>query len=55
MPLTEKGRKIMSAMQETYGKERGERIFHASKAAGKITGVDKRRRVRRSVLGGTHG
>ena len=41
MPLTEKGRKIKRAMIEEYGKERGTRIFHASKSKGTITGVEK--------------
>lgn len=40
MPLTEKGETIKSAMEEEYGKERGERIFYSSKNAGTITGVD---------------
>jgi hypothetical protein len=40
MPLTEKGEKIMTAMKEKYGPEKGEKVFHASKNAGKITGVD---------------
>jgi len=35
MPLTKKGKKIMSAMQEEYGKERGQRVFYASANAGK--------------------
>lgn len=39
MPLTAKGRKIMSEMQEQYG-ERGEEVFYRAKNAGKITGVD---------------
>jgi hypothetical protein len=40
MPLTSKGRKIMSAMKENYGEEKGEGVFYASKNAGKIKGVD---------------
>lgn len=43
MPLTKKGAKIKRAMQKTYGKKRGERVFYASKNAGKIRGVEKRR------------
>lgn len=39
MPLTAKGRKIKRAMEKTYGK-RAERVFYASRNAGKITGVD---------------
>lgn len=41
MPLTSKGKKIKYAMQKKYGKEHGERVFWASKNAGKIRGVDK--------------
>lgn len=44
MPLTKKGSKIKRAMQKTYGKKRGERVFYASKNAGKIKGVEKRSR-----------
>lgn len=40
MPLTDKGRKIMGNMQKEYGAEKGERVFYASRNAGKITGVD---------------
>lgn len=40
MPLTAKGREILAAMKEEYGDEKGERVFYASKEAGKITGVD---------------
>ncbi len=40
MPLTEKGHKILKAMQEEYGEEKGKQVFYASKNAGKITGVD---------------
>jgi hypothetical protein len=40
MPLTEKGSKIKSAMQEQYGKERGEQVFYASRNKGTISGVD---------------
>lgn len=39
MPLTAKGEKIKSAMQEEYGKEKGEKVFYASANAKKITGV----------------
>ena len=39
MPLTSKGRKIMEAMEKEYGKD-AEKVFYASRNAGKITGVD---------------
>jgi len=40
MPLTRKGEKIMKNMKEKYGDKRGERVFYASKNAGKISGVE---------------
>lgn len=40
MPLTEKGSKILSNMQEQYGEERGKSVFYASKNKGTISGVD---------------
>jgi len=40
MPLTEKGEKIKGNMEQTYGKEKGEEVFYASKNKGTITGVD---------------
>ena len=44
MPLTQKGKKIMSAMKEEYGKERGQRVFYAAANKGTIKGVDFRRK-----------
>lgn len=46
MPLSKKGSKIMAAMKEQYGSEKGERVFYASKNAGKISGVEDRHRKR---------
>ena len=43
MPLTEKGRKIMSAMKEQYGGKKGERVFYASQNKGTIKGTHKKR------------
>ena len=41
MPLNRKGKKIKKAMQKTYkDREKAEQVFHASKNAGKIKGVD---------------
>ncbi len=40
MPLTAKGTEILRAMRREYGAKRGERVFYASKNAGKISGVD---------------
>ena len=41
MPMTAKGKKIMNAMQEAYGKSHGEEVYHASENAGKIKGTHK--------------
>jgi hypothetical protein len=45
MPLTDKGQKIMAAMQRQYGK-RAEQVFYASRNKGTISGVDKVRAKR---------
>jgi hypothetical protein len=42
MPLTKKGKKVMKAMEKTYGKKKGEQVFYASKNKGKIKGVEKK-------------
>ena len=34
MPLTKKGKKVKKAMEKTYGKEKGEDVFYASKIKG---------------------
>jgi hypothetical protein len=44
MPLTKKGAKILRAMKKTYGAKRGKRVFYASRNAGRIKGVDRKRR-----------
>lgn len=43
MPLTKKGEKIKSAMQEQYGKSKGEAIFYASENKGTVKGVTKKK------------
>jgi hypothetical protein len=41
VPKTKKGKKIMASMKATYGnKKKAERVFYASRNAGKIKGVD---------------
>lgn len=42
MPLNKKGKKIMKAMKEEYGKEKGEKVFYATVAKKKIKGVKKK-------------
>ena len=41
MPLTKRGRTILTAMQKEYGAAKGEDVFYASINAGKIKGVHK--------------
>ena len=45
MPLTAKGKKILAAMKQQYGPEKGERVFYASQNKGTIKGTHKRRRT----------
>jgi hypothetical protein len=51
MPLNAKGKTIMSAMRNEYGKEKGTRVFHASKNKGTIKNVEKKRPTRRTIIG----
>lgn len=44
MPMTKKGRKIMSSMKEQYGPKKGKEVFHASKNKGTIKNVDRKRK-----------
>lgn len=44
MPLSKKGKKVMSAMKEQYGADKGESVFYASKNKGTIKGVEKRKK-----------
>lgn len=41
MPLTKKGKKIMSAMEKEYGKDKGKKVFYASQNKGTIKGTHK--------------
>ena len=41
MPLTTKGKKILSAMKKHYGKVRGKSVFYASQHKGTIKGTHK--------------
>lgn len=47
MPLTRKGRKIKRAMEEEYGKKKGESVYYASQRKGTIKGTHKGRRKKR--------
>jgi len=44
MPLTEKGRKIKTAMQSSYGFKKGEQVFYASQNKGTITETHKKKK-----------
>ena len=44
MPITRKGSKIKRAMERSYGKKKGDRVFYASENKGRIKGVKKRGR-----------
>jgi hypothetical protein len=50
MPLTKKGKKIKSAMQEQYGKDKGERVFYASQNAGTISGTHKAPKKKKGLM-----
>jgi hypothetical protein len=47
MPLTRKGAKIMRSMRKTYrgkgGAKKARSVFYASRNAGRIRGVERRR------------
>lgn len=43
MPLTSKGTQIKSAMTKEYGAKKGAQVFYASRNAGKIKGVDRKK------------
>lgn len=55
MPLTGKGKKIMSSMQSQYGDKKGEQVFYASRNKGRIEGVDKARGKSHRVDGSHRG
>lgn len=51
MPLTSKGKTIMSAMKDTYkSKEKAEDVFYASKNKGTITGVDRPKKKKKGLM-----
>jgi hypothetical protein len=44
MPLTKKGKTILTSMHETYGSEKkAEQVFYASINAGKIHGAERKK------------
>jgi hypothetical protein len=48
MPLTKKGKTIMSSMKEEYGEKKGKAVFYASANKGRIKGVEPKHK-RKSV------
>lgn len=44
MPLTKKGKKVMKAMEKTYGKDKGKQVFYASANKGTISGVHRKKK-----------
>lgn len=44
MPITKKGKKIMSAMTKQYGAKKGKKVFYASANKGTIKGVEGARK-----------
>ena len=42
MPLTPRGRKVLSAMRKEYGSKKGTSVFYASVNKGKLRGVHKK-------------
>jgi len=40
MPLTAKGEKILSNLEEEYGAEKGKQVLYAGKNKGTFTGID---------------
>jgi hypothetical protein len=50
MPLTKKGRSIMSAMKSEYGEKKGESVFYASANKGTIKGVHKGKKKHSSFM-----
>jgi len=50
MPLTAKGRKIKRKMKQSYGAKKGEEVFHASRNAGTIKGVEARGMRHRAAM-----
>lgn len=48
MPLTKKGKKILKSMKKTYhSKKKAEEVFYASANAGKIKGVEGKRKKKK--------
>lgn len=44
MPLTKKGKTIMTAMSKEYGEKKGKAVFYASQNKGVIKGTHKKKK-----------
>ena len=44
MPLTKKGKKILSSMRKSYGVRKGKQVFYASANKGRIRGVERKKK-----------
>jgi hypothetical protein len=44
MPMTKKGKKVMTALKKDYGKKKGTSVFYAMRNKGKIKGVERKRK-----------
>lgn len=42
MPLTKKGRTVLTAMRKQYGTKKGTSVFHASINKGTLRGAERR-------------
>lgn len=49
MPLTTKGKKILKAMTDEYGKKKAKEVFYASINKGKIKGAEKKKSSPKAV------
>ena len=48
MPLTAKGKTVLTAMESQYGAKKGKSVFYASINKGTVKGAEKTRRTRPS-------
>lgn len=46
MPLTKKGLKIRAALEEQYGKKKGESVLYAMINSGKVEGAEKKKKAK---------
>jgi hypothetical protein len=51
MPLTAKGKKILTAMKSHYGSKRGESVFYASVNKGTVKGAELKKKAKDRAKG----